>query len=165
VAALALHDALVSVGVSEDQLALKWPNDVLLSGGKLAGILLEASGAHMAVGIGVNLAGAPGQEALEQGAVRPVSLVSETSLAVTPEAFLEVLAAAWDARDTAFRTFGFAPVRAAWMDRAARLGEVVTARTASQEISGTFEEVDAGGNLVLLTPKGRVAIPAADVYF
>jgi len=170
VASLALYDAFVAVAGRAGGLALKWPNDVLLNGGKVAGILLESlagrqGGVHLAIGIGVNLAQAPGADGVEQGAVRPVSLVSETGALVTPEEFLTALASAYAAWETRFVTFGFAPIRTAWLTRAARLGEVIRARTGTTETIGTFETVDDGGNLVLKTPKGRVAIAAADVFF
>ncbi|MEM1003839.1 MAG: biotin--[acetyl-CoA-carboxylase] ligase [Pseudomonadota bacterium] len=170
VAALALFDACVAVTGRSTGLALKWPNDVLLNGGKLAGILLESTGhgsalSHLAIGIGVNLAQAPAAHMVEPGAVRPVSLLSETGANVTPDDFLVELAAAYARFEDQFVTFGFAPVRTAWLARAARLGEVVTARTVTSETVGTFETVDAGGNLVLNTAKGRVNIPAAEVFF
>lgn len=170
VAALALFDAVVSVTGRAAGLSLKWPNDVLLNGGKLAGILLESTGqgrgvSHLAIGIGVNLADAPAPDTVEPGALRPVSLLSETGAQVLPEDFLTELAAAYARYETQFATFGFEPIRTAWLSRAARLGEVITARTATSETVGTFETVDAGGNLVLNTAKGRVSIPAADVYF
>jgi len=146
VAALALFDACVAVTGRSEGLALKWPNDVLLNGGKLAGILLESTGhgsgvAHLAIGIGVNLADAPGADAVEPGAVRPVSLVSETGAQVEPELFLTELAAAFARYETQFLTYGFAPIRSAWLARAARLGEVITARTATSQTVGTFETV------------------------
>lgn len=170
VAALALFDACVAVTGRAEGLSLKWPNDVLLNGGKLAGILLESTGhgagvAHLAIGIGVNLADAPGADRVEPGAVRPVSLVSETGAQVEPELFLTELAAAFARYEAQFLTYGFAPIRSAWLARAARLGEVITARTATSETVGTFETVDADGNLVLNTAQGRVSIPAAEVYF
>lgn len=170
VAALALFDACVAVTGRAAGLALKWPNDVLLNGGKLAGILLESAGkgkevGHLAIGIGVNLAEAPAVGELEPGAVRPVSLLSETGALVDPETFLTELAAAYDSYETQFRTYGFEPIRAAWLARAARLGEVVAARTSASETVGTFETVDGQGNLVLKTARGRVSIPAADIYF
>ena len=62
-------------------------------------------------------------------------------------------------------TYGFEPIRTAWLTRAARLGEVITARTLTSKMVGTFETVDSNGNLVLKTAKGRVSIPAADVFF
>ena len=102
---------------------------------------------------------------VEPGAVRPVSLLSETGAQVSPEDFLTEMAAAYARYETQFVTFGFDPIRKAWLSRAARLGEVITARTAASETVGTFETVDATGNLVLNTAKGRVSIPAADVFF
>ncbi|WP_299848568.1 biotin--[acetyl-CoA-carboxylase] ligase [uncultured Roseovarius sp.] len=170
VASLALYDALVAATGRSEPFSLKWPNDVLLNGGKLAGILLESAGSggqltHFAIGIGVNLKHAPEVSDVEAGAVRPVSLLHETGADVTPEEFLDLLAPAYAHFEAQFTTYGFAPIRTAWLDRAARLGEVVTARTSRDEISGTFETVDATGNLVLSTAKSRVAIPAADIFF
>ena len=170
VAALALYDALVAATGRADGFALKWPNDVLLNGGKLAGILLESAGqggrlAHLAIGIGVNLLAAPDADRVEPGAVAPVSLVSATGVAIAPEAFLDLLAPAYARLEAQFTTLGFAPIRTAWLARAAKLGEVITARTARDEFTGTFETVDSAGNLVLKTSKSRLAIPAAEVFF
>ncbi|MFD3189302.1 biotin--[acetyl-CoA-carboxylase] ligase [Sedimentitalea sp. HM32M-2] len=170
VAALALYDACVAVIGRSDGLQLKWPNDVLLNGGKLAGILLESTGrggnlSYLGIGIGVNLAEAPSPEAVEPGAMRPVSLLSETGSDVDPETFLTHLAAAYARHELQFTTYGFEPIRAAWLTRAARLGQQIRARTATSETTGRFETVDGQGNLVLETAQGRVSIPAADVYF
>lgn len=169
-ASLALYDACVAVTGRRDGLALKWPNDVLLNGGKLAGILLESTGqgsgvTYLSIGIGVNLMETPMKEWLEPGAVWPVSLLSETGIQVSAEEFLEALAQAYARYEAQFVTYGFEPIRTAWLSRAAKLGEVITARTATSDTEGTFETVDARGNLVLNTAKGRVTIPAADVYF
>ena len=170
VAALAVFDACVAVCGRPEGFALKWPNDVLLNGGKLAGILLESAGAggevtRLSIGMGVNLVEAPPVDEVEAGALRPVSLVSETGVQVEPEDFLTFLAAAYAHYEDQFTSFGFEAIRSLWLARAARLGQVITARSGKSETTGTFETVDAHGNLVLLTPKGRVAIPAADVYF
>lgn len=170
VAALALAEALEAVGVDPSDLSLKWPNDVLLRGGKLAGILLESLGdgrgglAHLVIGIGVNLAAAPDARLLEPGALRPVSL-SECGITVGPEAFLTELAAAYARLEAQFTTYGFAPIRTAWMHRAARLGEVITARLPNDAITGTFRDVDMDGHLVLETVKGRRTVAAADIFF
>ncbi len=170
VAALALRDALVAVTGREAGLALKWPNDVLLNGGKVAGILLESLGAgqgvsHLVIGIGVNLAAAPDARLLEQGAVAPVSLQGETGMRVAPDAFLDLLAPAYARFETQFTTYGFAPIRTAWLASAARLGETITARTMAETMTGRFETIDAAGNLILQTAKGQRVIPAADIFF
>lgn len=168
VASLALYDAFIASGVQSHALALKWPNDVLLNGGKVAGILLESIGSgggvgHLAIGIGVNLADAPAD--VEARAMRPVSLLSETGVSIGPEDFLDLLASAYARLEMQFTTYGFAPIREAWLARAAKLGEVITARTMNSETTGTFETVDEQGNLVLKTSQGRAAIAAADVFF
>ena len=165
VASLALREAFVAVTGQEDAFALKWPNDVLLKGGKVAGILLETLGDHLVIGIGVNLVHAPGADQVEAGAVTPVSLSAATGVTVAPDVFLDALAAAYARFEQQFKTYGFAPVRMAWLSHAARIGEVVTARTMRDETVGVFEDIDAQGNLILRTPQGRVAITAADVYF
>lgn len=165
VAALALHDTLISVTGRPDGFALKWPNDVLLNGGKLAGILLERGKAHLAIGIGVNLIDAPNAAQVEEGATAPVSLLSETGARVTPEEFLDILAPAYARWEGQFTTYGFEPIRTAWLARAARLGTLIRARTVRDEHHGTFDTVDENGNLVLNTAKGPMAIAAADVFF
>lgn len=166
VAALGLHDALVALTGRAELFALKWPNDVLLSGGKLAGILLESDGrGALAIGIGVNLAAAPDAGAVEADAVRPVSLAGATGLRVAPEELLDLLAPAvmrWEER---LVDEGFAPLRAAWLKRATRLGEPIVARLPDRVVSGRFETVDETGAIVIATAEGRVVLPAADIHF
>jgi BirA family transcriptional regulator, biotin operon repressor / biotin---[acetyl-CoA-carboxylase] ligase len=168
-AALALRDAFVALTGLPEVLKLKWPNDVLLNGGKVAGILLESSstaqGMHLAVGIGVNLIAAPDASIVEAGAVPPVSLLGETGIRVTPGAFLDALAVAFARWEAIFVTEGFAPLRAEWLAHAARLGEVIRARTGDQTREGVFETIDSAGNLLLRMAQGPVAIPAAEVFF
>jgi BirA family biotin operon repressor/biotin-[acetyl-CoA-carboxylase] ligase len=169
-AALALRDAFVQITGHADGFTLKWPNDVLCNGGKIAGILLESTGLGgpnpvLCIGIGVNLIAAPDATQVEAGAVPPVSLLSETGLRITPEAFLDALAPAFAAWETTFTAQGFAPLRAAWLAHAARLGQPIRARIGTDTHEGTFTTIDATGNLILRTPAGTLAIPAAEVFF
>ena len=164
VTSLALFRAFVAVTGREDAFALKWPNDVLLRGGKVAGILLESVGDHLAIGIGVNLAHAPEASTLETRALPAVTL-REAGASVTAEDFLDVLAQEYAGLEDQFTTYGFAAIRSAWLAHAARLGEVITARTMRDEITGVFEDVDSAGNLILRTRDGAVPITAADVFF
>lgn len=170
VASLALFDAFAQATGRATGLTLKWPNDVLMNGGKVAGILLESGGygtgnAYLSIGIGVNLIDPPKVDQVEPGAVAPVSLAGETGVTVTQEEFLDLLAPAYAHYEAQFTTYGFAPIREAWLARAAKLGEVITARTMQNEYQGRFDTVDAEGNLVLSTAKTREVIPAAEIFF
>ena len=170
VAALALYDTCVAVTGRSEGFALKWPNDVLLNGGKLAGILLESTAqtrgtTDLTIGIGVNLVAAPARHEVETRALPPVSLSNETGALVEPEVFLTHLAVAYARYETQLKTYGFEPIRKLWLTRAARLGQEITARTGNSDTTGTFETVDPMGNLVLNTDRGRICIAAADIFF
>jgi BirA family biotin operon repressor/biotin-[acetyl-CoA-carboxylase] ligase len=164
---LALLQVLEAVTGAHADIALKWPNDVLMGGGKVAGILLEKPGVSdlLAIGVGVNLAAAPAAALVEPGALRPVCLREETGVGMTPEAFLDRLAATYAPLEAQMRAEGFAPIRDRWLARATRLGETVTARVGRESVTGIFEDVDAEGHLVLRGPGGPRAIAAADIYF
>jgi len=154
--------------IDRSRLALKWPNDVLLNGGKVAGILLESAGSAdqiewLSIGFGVNLVSAP--EDVTDNDFRPVSLAAEGGEATNIDEFLSLLASNIATEERLFAALGFGPIREKWLRRAARLGEAITARIARDEITGTFETVDDAGQLVLTTSNGRIKIPAADVYF
>ncbi len=170
VAALALEEALTRVIGPAGHLSIKWPNDVLLNGGKVAGILLESLGqggqvSSLAIGIGVNLAAAPPMAEVEEGALQPVSVAGETGIAIAPPEFLPLLAMAFDRYAAQFRTYGFAPLREAWLARAARLGERIVARTGMTRHEGIFEGIDATGAMLLREGRELHAIAAADVFF
>ena len=169
-AALALREALIALTGLPASFTLKWPNDVLCNGGKIAGILLESAGqgphvAHLAIGIGVNLIAAPDPSMLEPGALPPVTLQAETGKRVTPETLLAHLAPAFANWEQIFQTDGFAPLRTAWLSHAARLGETIRARTGTATREGRFDTIDDTGALVLTTHDGRITIPAAEVFF
>lgn len=169
-AALALREALVAVTGLAAGFALKWPNDVLLDGAKLAGILLESVGqgarvAHLAVGFGVNLVAAPPQAALEPGALPAISLLAATGLRVAPGVLLDALAPAYAQQEARLAAHGFAPLREDWLTHAVRLGQHLRARTGQAEFEGIFETIDLQGNLILRMKGETRAIPAAEVFF
>ncbi len=165
-AANALYETL-AIYIDRYALSLKWPNDVLLNGGKVAGILLESAGRGpfvdwLSIGVGVNLAAVP---AGLSGPFPPVSLRGEGGERVAPEEFLTVLAGNYATQEGKLAALGFARIREDWLRHAARLGEVITARTGKDVIKGIFDTVDDDGNLILITGMGPRAIPAADVFF
>ena len=157
---------LPSAAGDRDRLRLKWPNDVLLDGAKLAGIGLEAEAVGegrltLAVGIGVNVASAP------EGLPYPATALAALGLPLTAADVLAALSDAfagiagiWDGGR------GFAAIRALWLDRAAGLGTGIAVRTGDEIVEGTFETIDADGRLILAGPDGRLrAIAAGEVHF
>ena len=159
-AALALRDALVAVRGAEG-LSLKWPNDVLLGGRKLAGILLEGlPGGLVAVGVGVNLAAAPSAGDLPEGALPPAALDAPC----WPETFLGLLAPAFARWEGVLRRQGFAPVRAAWLEGAAGLGGPIAVRLPGGTVRGTFRDLGADGTLVVGLPEGERRVAAGEVF-
>lgn len=165
VAAVSLADALAPF-VSGLPLSLKWPNDALLDGRKVAGILLESESAPdggiawLAIGIGVNLAEHP-----DDPAIIATSLAAEGLAVPTPERMLEALAGAMAHWLSVWRVEGFAPVRQAWLARAARLGERVGVQAGAEQLSGVFTTLDDEGCLVLNCSDGVRRVSAGDVFF
>ena len=166
-ASLAVADAVFAVAPQAD-VALKWPNDVLLEGRKIAGVLLEAEGqgadAWLAIGVGVNVATTPPFEAIEPDAVSPIALQA-VAPKVDRDAMLIGLAAALAQRLADWSTAGFAALRGPWLARAARLGETIEVRRGRQRLSGRFADVDPTGALVLETGDETHTVAAADVFF
>ncbi|MCU6452548.1 biotin--[acetyl-CoA-carboxylase] ligase [Sphingomonas sp. A2-49] len=158
VAAVALHGAIATF-VPAPGVTIKWPNDLLIDGAKVSGILLERSGDAVVVGIGVNLAHHP---ALPD---RDTTSLAAQRASVAPEVFLDVLAegfARWLAR---WRGEGFAVVRRAWLAAAHPVGTALASRAADGTVEqGLFDGLDRDGALILRLASGdRRVIHAADV--
>jgi BirA family biotin operon repressor/biotin-[acetyl-CoA-carboxylase] ligase len=151
-AGLALVEAL-DVAAPGQTLMLKWPNDVMLSARKLAGILLERSGDKVAVGFGVNLASAP-QLPDREGA----SLAG----AISPEAFAPLLAGSFARLLELWRQSEPGMIARAWLTRAHPVGSRLTVHSGTDEwVSGRFEGIDADGALRLRRDDGMVDIVRA----
>jgi BirA family biotin operon repressor/biotin-[acetyl-CoA-carboxylase] ligase len=159
VAALALHDAAAARVAG---LALKWPNDLLCGGRKIAGILIEGEGDPLAVavGIGVNCRHHP------DAAEFPATDFATEGADIGAASLFQELAVAMDARLRQWnRGLGFAAIRTAWLARAAGVGETVKVRLSGYETAGRFETIDDAGRLMLRTGSGDLAaIAAGDVF-
>lgn len=167
-----LPDGVVKVGLDgadrsgHARIELKWPNDVLADGAKLAGILLEAQklpdGRHaVVIGFGVNVVAAP------QGLPYPATSLSELGVDQNAEAVLEALADQWvDAFGLWHEGQGIGSVLARWRASAAGIGAPVAVNDNGSVVRGIFETVDDTGRLVIRTDdNSRIVITAGDVHF
>lgn len=162
-AAVALHAALVRVvPQAREAAALKWPNDMLWRGRKLAGILIEVHhgerGPAVAIGFGVNVAGHPSDLNGAATSLRAEGIDLEAA------ALARSLMGVWSEMGDAALA-GMDDVRERWLALATGLGGPVTVRLPDREIDGTFEGLDAAGRLVLRRTDGTSeTIAAGDVF-
>ena len=160
VTAVALDEAMRVWLPNAAGLAIKWPNDLLIDGAKLSGILLERSGDAVVIGIGVNLAHHPDLPD------RPATSLAAHGATVDAANFLETLAETFARWLGKWRGEGLAPVRARWAERAHPSGTALTARLPDGSATdGLFERLDADGALILRLADGTTrVIHAADVF-
>ncbi len=166
VAALAVCDAITrEMPALAPQLTLKWPNDVLLAGEKVAGILIEGEAirsepATVVVGIGVNCASHPRE------ASYPATDLHKHGSAATPQSLIGVLSAAMLARLTQWdRGNGFSIIRHDWLAAAQPIGEEIRVIGSGDEKIGRFAGLDETGQLLLDLPDGaREQVSAGDIF-
>lgn len=164
VAGVALHAAVSRVSATAPaRLALKWPNDLLLDGAKVAGILVEGSSGggqgYVVIGIGVNIASHPSDTPY------PATDLAAAGLETTPEALFGALSDALATGLARWRAgLGFADVRRAWLAAAGGLGQTVTVRRPDGERRGIFVDLDSDGRLLLAEAGQTHAISAGDVF-
>jgi BirA family biotin operon repressor/biotin-[acetyl-CoA-carboxylase] ligase len=164
VSALAMGEALDGFIPEGARLRFKWPNDLLLNGKKLSGILLESETSAKAVefvviGIGVNLATSPaGTETIA------TSLAQEGAPGVTPEMLLPRFAEAFGRWEGMWRQGGFAAIRPSWLARAGGIGEDIRVRLERETLYGRFVDLDEAGALLLGQAAGQRRIAAGDIF-
>jgi BirA family biotin operon repressor/biotin-[acetyl-CoA-carboxylase] ligase len=157
---VALRDALADLALSVD-FRVKWPNDVLCAGAKIAGMLLEQAGEFIILGVGVNVVAHP-----DQALYPATSLAKAGSGADCHDVlagFCERLGHWYDV----WRAEGFAPIRRAWLEVAVGLGQPVTARLADETVlQGRFAGLAPDGALEMADENNHIRrILAGDVFF
>lgn len=159
VAAVALAE-VVAVYLGGAPVQIKWPNDVLMDGAKLSGILLERADTAVVVGIGVNLAHHP------EDIDRVATSLAAHGHAPDPADFAETLAEAFARWLERWRGEGLAPIRARWLERSHPPGSALSARLPDGSvIDGLFGGLDADGALILRLADGtQHVIHAGDVF-
>ena len=147
------------------RLQIKWPNDVVFAGAKLAGILLESAtlpDGRLAcvIGFGVNCLSHP-----EGLAYRATDLREAGDASPDAREVLAALADEMRLQATIWREgAGFAEIRSAWLDLAAGLGERITVATPRERLVGTFAGLDPTGRLLIDQGPGSVTVEAGDVF-
>ncbi|MDE7539937.1 biotin--[acetyl-CoA-carboxylase] ligase [Gluconobacter sphaericus] len=142
-----------SIVTGPSRFMLKWPNDLLMHGRKMAGVLIETGGLQgnswVVVGIGANLRQAP-----EIPGRRLAALVEATD-PPSAEVFGKVLVTQIERWALIREREGFAPVRAAWLARAHPVGTPLAVQRCETYITGSFSGLDAQGRLLLALPHGE----------
>jgi BirA family transcriptional regulator, biotin operon repressor / biotin---[acetyl-CoA-carboxylase] ligase len=165
VAALAVGCTLGVVSSGLAGLSYKWPNDVLVNGCKIAGILLESElgegeiPAFVILGVGINLASSP------RGTEFPATSIAEQGLrSLSPADALEEFARNFHAWERRWREDGFAPVRKAWLARAMSLGQPIRVQLETTTLYGRFLDIDQQGALLLESAGQLRPISAGEIF-
>lgn len=147
--AIALAMTLEKIISSDAEVHVKWPNDILINQKKASGILIETEGhlSWLVIGIGVNITNAPeGATCLYEAGIKTH----------TARQILELLDAQINTLVQQWEKDGFAPIRAAWLKRAYKLGESITARLPKETLVGVFDGIDHSGALLLKMPDATI---------
>lgn len=165
--AVAVHSAISQVlppGAAKP--TIKWPNDVLVDGAKISGILLESEtleGGQRAVviGCGINVAHAP-----EQVQYRTTTLQAAGSPVLPEELFARLCQSMAQQLQQWDRGRGIGAVRRAWLDNAQGIGQRIAVQLPDRTISGQFRDIDKAGCLVMIDDDRMIqTIAAGDVFF
>lgn len=164
VTSLALALALRGILGEDKELKIKWPNDVLYDGAKLAGILLESialpRGFACVAGIGVNCGSHP------EGTLYPATdLSAAAGRSIAPDVVFAALSAAMARQlEVWSKGAGFPAIRVGWLALAAGVGGRIKVARPNEILEGVFETIDATGRLILRQDAGVKAIEAGDVF-
>jgi BirA family transcriptional regulator, biotin operon repressor / biotin---[acetyl-CoA-carboxylase] ligase len=161
VAGVALCSAIRSFAKHADDVTLKWPNDLLLSGAKISGLLLEGHGdGHMlSIGIGVNIVAHPDDTPY------PATSLHQSGISISAKELFGKLAMTLHEELKRFSDgYGFSEIRKSWLDMAAHLNQRISVRQGEDHVEGIFIDIDADGQLLLKTDKALMRIAAGDVF-
>lgn len=164
VAIVALRQAVEELAKFSNEINIqnKWPNDLLINGKKVAGILLESkinqqNCEFVILGIGVNIASGPSET------IFPAGNLQEFKIKTTAEILLKIFLDKFEIIYQNWQNFGFINVRNAWLSKAYKLREKISVKEGGAKIDGIFEDIDKNGSLILQVEGLRKTITTADV--
>lgn len=167
IVALAGAEAVRSALPADRAVALKWPNDILVTGRKVAGILLESQSSApgrldwLVAGFGLNVISHPDVVEYQASDLRAEGAAPSLGARDVLEVYLAAFAH-WRAR---WRDEGFAPIRAAWSGLAVGLGRDIKVRLTDETLEGRFRSLDDDGGLVLELADGRLRVVTSGQVF
>lgn len=139
---------------------VKWPNDVMVGGAKISGILFERGPENLWImGVGINIVSSP-----EHGTMYPTCSLSSLGAKVGREEVAEALLAQFDTLYEQWRRDGFSAIKKSWLDKAYKQGKKVTVKQDDKNKEGIFLGIDDNGGLLLLTESGTERVLVGDVY-
>ena len=160
IAALSLKAALSQL-VPSLSVGLKWPNDLLVGGCKLSGLLLEARGDYVVLGCGVNLKNAP---VIDDISFPPTDIYAQTGLIIDPQDLAICFLDALQSRYEIWQSSGFSSFYPLYKEQLLFLGKPISVNQAGQMLTGIFEDMREDGALILKSETNTLnAITAGDV--
>jgi BirA family biotin operon repressor/biotin-[acetyl-CoA-carboxylase] ligase len=164
VAAVAVFDTLCFMLPQTAKIHMKWPNDILVDGKKIAGILLESSACGdmldwLVIGVGVNVARSPDKVSF------PATCLHESGASyASVEGVLKHFTVSFKQVMEEWSKEGFVPVRKRWLEFAWCLGEKIEVKTERELFQGSFTGLDETGAMILEIGEGeKLTLTAADV--
>ncbi len=159
-ASLSVAETILEIA-PQSEITIKWPNDVLLEGKKICGILLESGeNETIIVGIGVNLQKAPSADKV----IYPTASLNDFKIDISREKFLQIYLQRFNLWLDIRMKQGFLPIRTAWLQKAAFLHQKINVHYAEKSLSGLFMGIDEQGYLLLKQEENVIRIAAGDVF-
>ena len=157
---LSLAKVITSLSPQSD-VKIKWPNDVFLEGKKMSGILIENIEKNIwAIGIGINVAGAP---VLERENYQATSL-KENGIVLDRTEILRYYLEQFSEDMKEYHHNGFKNIREQWLGKAKNYHQEIMIKTEKETKKGRFEDLDDNGYLILKTTQGTERIIAGDLF-
>ncbi len=151
----------VAMSLSKLSPRIKWPNDVLIDGKKISGILLETSedsSRNLIIGIGVNIKSSPLQ------ALYQTTCLKDLGINATPKNILDEILKNFEYLLELYKRLGFKEIRRRWLEFAIGQGKQIHVRLPHEELIGIFQEIDNNGALILRTETSYRTITAGDIF-
>ena len=170
IAGIALYDSVTKIGINSHLITLKWPNDLLLNGKKVGGILLETATVKscrekaLIVGFGLNLITSPQLNDLHVGALEPDCLLSSGKFIPKAEEFLNVLIPTYKAWENILAEHGFSKIREEFLRRTIPIGTKIVFEIFNKSTIAKFSGISEDGSLLLESDSGPMVVTAGDVF-